>query len=858
MNRGSNAGSSLTLNVQKVLNLSDESNTLVVRRSAANEIQIGAVWTLTGTEFIDDRFDVYQQGAATLKIQRVATTFSITDPASTPDQLLRIQGPPFDFGHDVSSAGDFNGDGFDDLLVSNYRANCTEGSSTLYSTGEVYVIFGGPGLVPNVTPSAPELAFLNLPTVPTNGYIVIRGAEPNDRIGRSIASLGDVNGDGFDDVLIGADNADIPGNAYAGKAYVVFGSATPSDVLLSDNLGTAGLAIIGANSGAGVGHGVGGGGDINGDGLNDIVVGTASGAAAGAAYVIFGSPTLGGTLDLANVGTAGIRFTGPSVFDGAGRAVSITGDIDGDGFDDLLIGAPYANGQNGSFAGQGSGEVYLGFGGPNLSNIDLAAPPSQFAFVKFVGGEGDGFFGVSLKAAGDFNGDGFDDFIVGSRSADKSFVVFGKAERVGFDLLNGGQAGIEFSGPERTGYSVSGAGDVNGDGFDDLLVGAYRAGEYDAGAKYVVFGEPNPLAVIDLTGAAWDGFVVLGADERDFPGVSVSNAGDLNGDGLADIIIGANRHDFEFPSTGFDAYVIYGDNFSGDITQRGTNASETLTGTAADDAIIGGRSDDTLIGGGGADVLYGGEGDDVLAVSDLIFSRLDGGRGFDTLRLDAAGLALDLTLIANSRIQNIEAIDISGSGDSSLTLNVAEVLSLSGETNELIVRRDRGDLVDIGSGWTTAPLETIGDYIFLGNSLEADPVDGGFGIDFVSNSAGNPLGPNDRISALDATFDEMNRTISLGDGPFLLARLNFVVPNNADVGDIYTINVDLAEFTDIDFMNPVNVTSTPGTISVAAAVPEPSSMAFAVIGLVGAGLRHRSRKRKSVIANDQHRVSGSC
>ena len=124
--------------------------------------------------------------------------------------------------------------------------------------------------------------------------------------------------------------------------------------------------------------------------------------------------------------------------------------------------------------------------------------------------------------------------------------------------------------------------------------------------------------------------------------------------------------------------------------------------------MVGGRGNDTLIGAGGADVLIGGQGNDVLAVSDLSFRRIIGGNGIDTLRIDGSGLSLDLTTIRDNRILDIEEINITGSGNNTLTLTQREVLNLSSSSNTLIVRRNSGDIVNRGAGWTQIASETIG------------------------------------------------------------------------------------------------------------------------------------------------------
>ena len=257
---------------------------------------------------------------------------------------------------------------------------------------------------------------------------------------------------------------------------------------------------------------------------------------------------------------------------------------------------------------------------------------------------------------------------------------------------------------------MSGAGDFNGDGFDDLIIGAYLAdqtGGRNQGESYVVFGKSagfaSSIALSSLDGTT--GFVLTGIDGGDRSGFSVSGAGDVNGDGFDDLIIGAYRAD----QTGGDSregesYIVFGGNVTGGAeTQVGGDGSQTLSATlgAGVDILIGGRGDDTLISDGGDDVLRSGEGDDVLALSDVDFSgtrRLVGGTGTDTLRIDSAGVLLDLTALADNRITGIEQIDLSGVGFTTLVLDAQEVLNISDESNTLTVF-ENGDNIVIGSGW---------------------------------------------------------------------------------------------------------------------------------------------------------------
>jgi Ca2+-binding RTX toxin-like protein len=128
-------------------------------------------------------------------------------------------------------------------------------------------------------------------------------------------------------------------------------------------------------------------------------------------------------------------------------------------------------------------------------------------------------------------------------------------------------------------------------------------------------------------------------------------------------------------------------------SQPGTQSHDILTGNALANNIVGGLDDDTLINNGGHDVFYGAAGDDVIAISDLNFNRIDGGRGKDILCLDGGGLALDLTTIANNRISGIEQMAITASGNNSLTLNRLDVLTLSDETSQLIGCGNTGDIL---------------------------------------------------------------------------------------------------------------------------------------------------------------------
>jgi hypothetical protein len=392
----------------------------------------------------------------------------------------------------------------------------------------------------------------------------IDGIDVDDRSGRSVSGAGDVNGDGLADLIVGAVGADPGGDSGAGESYVVFGKVSSTPVDLSA-LGTGGFRIDGIDTLDYSGQSVSGAGDVNGDGLADLIVGAdlAAGGGdrlAGESFVVFGK-TDSTPVDLAALGSGGFRIDGIDVYDRSGLSVSGAGDVNGDGLADLIIGAYVADPGGDSAAG----ESYVVFGKANSTPVDLSVLDS--GGFRIDGIDAGDRSGISVSGAGDVNGDGLADLIVGADRADpggdseagESYLVFGKAGSTPVDLAALGSGGFRIDGidaGDRSGFSVSGAGDVNGDGLADLIVGAYRAapgGGDSAGESYVVFGKANSTSV-DLAALGSGGFRIDGIDVFDFSGFSVSGAGDVNGDGLADLIVAAPAGD----SNAGESYVVFG------------------------------------------------------------------------------------------------------------------------------------------------------------------------------------------------------------------------------------------------------------------------------------------------------------
>jgi hypothetical protein len=461
-------------------------------------------------------------------------------------------------GRSVSGAGDVNGDGIDDLIVGISHIDW----SGLREAGESYVVFGA-----NSFPDSLNLADLN----GSNGF-VIKGIDAGDNSGSSVSGAGDVNGDGMDDFIIGAPGADPDGNINAGKSYVVFGATTFADSLnLADLNGSNGFVIRGIDAYDRSGFSVSGAGDVNGDGMDDLIIGIShfdlSGLReAGESYVVFGANSFPGILNLAGLnGSNGFVINGIDAGDNSGFSVSGAGDVNGDGIDDLIIGAPFADPNGNSSAG----ESYVVFGANTLpASLNLADLNGSNGFV-INGIDIVDESGYSVSGARDVNGDGIDDLIVGAPDGyfgyGESYVVFGANafnDSLNLADLNGSN-GFVIRGIDEChhlGRSVSGAGDVNGDGINELIIGAPGAnGNGYAGESYVVFGSntfPVRLSPVDLNGS--NGFVINGIGAGDYSGFSVSGAGDVNGDGIDDLIIGADRADPNGNSDAGESYVIFG------------------------------------------------------------------------------------------------------------------------------------------------------------------------------------------------------------------------------------------------------------------------------------------------------------
>jgi len=418
-------------------------------------------------------------------------------------------------GAAVSGAGDVNGDGYSDILV------------------------GAPGYSHPEVNEGGAFAFhghVDSPN-PTYDWTASRG-QTTEQFGIVVGSAGDVNGDGYDDVIVGAPLYD-GGQEDEGRALVYYGSPNGLPAAAS-------WSYESDRTYARFGAAVSTAGDANGDGYDEVVIGapndTGSLSADGRAYVFFGQSN-------------GLKtyyswyIQGDQQFERLGLSVACAGDVNGDGYSDLIVGAPgHTNGQN------FEGAAYIWLGTIDVREEGAIGFPST-AHWGVESNRGGASYGQAVSTAGDVNRDGYSDVLVGTKSYNNgasnegaAFLFLGNAGAMSTAYVwyaEGGIAGAEY------GATLDTAGDVNGDGYSDFIVGApdYENGQNSEGAAFLYYGtpgtinpEPDLLLEINEAGALF--------------GISVSTAGDVNGDGYADVIVGAS--DYYVLGKNGEAFIFYG------------------------------------------------------------------------------------------------------------------------------------------------------------------------------------------------------------------------------------------------------------------------------------------------------------
>ena len=574
-----------------------------------------------------------------------------------------------ELGWSASSAGDVNGDGYEDMIIGARTDTYLGGNSY---KGSAYVVYGNAAGAGASSPSTSIAASLGFK---------IMGDASGLCFGNDVAGLGDVNGDGLDDVLVSAMNVGT-GTGSSGYAYVIYGTKTGTSFDVTNIVDSQGFKITSASS---VGKSAKGVGDINGDGIADMTLGSYGNVT----YVIYGSSQTGAL----SLGASSIAQNRGFIIQADAvelTSISGAGDVNGDGLADLIIGE---NDYNGS---TGGADVFVVYGtqGTTTNLLDLRGGTiaSSLGF-KITGGATGTEMGGNVASAGDVNGDGLADIAVTNKNS--VFVLYSTTSAtsstlsLATDSVNASQ-GFKITGPTTNGRlgrittQISSIGDMNGDGLADLLVGD----TYYNQDAYVVYGNATGASVNLSAGtiASSQGFKI-DCSGHDFV-AAATTAGDINGDGLNDLIV------TDYGQSGLAGvyYIILGG------TQWITNAVN-FTGTTAAEAVLGSAGDDTLIGGGGIDRFYAGKGDDTIVLSSTDVSNLAnnvvastkafviGGTGFDTAQL-TGGANLNLTSISNvgavgltldSRIESIERIDMrNDSSANTLSISAKDVADMAG------------------------------------------------------------------------------------------------------------------------------------------------------------------------------------
>lgn len=607
------------------------------------------------------------------------------DTANLPAGSITINGTTDEGGGlAVGPAGDVNGDGLADILFGLPNAD----SNGLTNNGATVILYGQPGGFPAVVETSTLASGAG--TRFTGAQSSVYFMPQNVTFAFPTTGVGDVNADGYDDVLFPRFGDTLGGGVEQGSVWLAFGGPGLPDQVALDDPSTGGFRLDGLVAGDGLGFAAAAAGDINGDGIADFMVSALAADSRGrdgngAVYVIFGRAGLDAP-DLANLDADGFRIDGPSGLP-VGFSIGAVGDVNGDGIGDIVVDSLIA--------------AWLIFGrSTGFSNIDLANPGPG---VVPIGGTHQMRGSTTIAGNGDVNGDGFGDFLIsnntlttpGGSQSGGVFLVYGRADWTGVDLYDPATGtallqGFITNGLLGTGMALA---DMDGDGFADLVLGASNAptGGGRGGRGYIVYSPSDGPAT-------------------------------QSGTTLAEILRGG---------TGLD--ILHGR--GGDDTLRGLGDADELHGGEGDDSLDGGDGDDLLDGGDGNDLLDGGDGQDTLDLRDaagphavsLALGLAAGGQGFKALvSVENVLGGCDIDLMegsdAGNRLAGFCGEDVLSGGGGDDTLE-------GGEDDDLLEGGDGNDVLDGGDGYDLASYTDAAGGVFVSLLLTGPQDTQGDGID---------------------------------------------------------------------------------------------------------------------------------
>ena len=682
------------------------------------------------------------------------------------------------FGYDVQAIGDFNGDGYNDFAVVAPHGSSAERSANKWS---VNILYGSKQGLPDLS------SVSNLPG--TDGLKIFTSGDISDsNILTAVQGYGDVNGDGYSDVILYDDNLN--------SAWVIFGRSSegagsaPVNVdvrtIISSGGDSNGVAIVQREGGSTWFGAAGALVDVNGDGYADIIMqdwqrGTGSSGTA----ILYGHAGAAGSAAWSNYY---VGFTGSSpasyVSDSRNSSAESTrphtiiyndntngyptnvmniGDINGDGYADFAYGMYNARNPAGNIDNAGAIQVIYGTSKGFPQDYSLQTDYTNISNgFRVYGEQANQYLGTYIDpepygylsntgmpiSSGDVNGDGIADMIIGSpqfgpdageqRGPGRVYVVYGKAGGAAsnVNLANLSSAdGFVITASDSTADAMFGngtsVGDFNGDGIDDIAIGAPLAdvGGINNGAVYILYGQQGGYSGFQSVTAAYRGTqsaTVFDANYRQngdansgsMLGVNVALS-DLNGDGQADLALGSPYHDMPWSAATGYLEVVYAEAFNftnlltvGDDVIKATDGRDRLSGGAGNDVITGVRSGDSAYGGAGNDRIH------IEEINGVV--RVDGGLGIDTLVVDASNITLDLAALG-LKVKGFENFDL-GTGaankGNALKLRLSDVLNQQSSTGtvngtgqgHLRVTGDSDDTVQLLHGsdkWSNTGSRTV-------------------------------------------------------------------------------------------------------------------------------------------------------